>query len=259
MIDDRFNPLLNELNLWTQSAKTAEFWWRDDDAAEPCVELDRLIELSERHAAPCGLATVPTRTGEALGRVVAESSHLWVLQHGYAHVNHAPKGNGAWELGLHRPESVVLSELRDGMRILSRLFGERFVPVVVPPWNKMDPALLPSLPGMGYRGASASYKSSRPTPPEGLRMADAHCDLLSWKDKAHGARFAGEEKCIRHLVDHLKNKRTGHADERELTCALTHHLEMDDAAWDFMDSLLSVISGHPASGWISPVDIWPAN
>ena len=259
MTFDALNTLLAELDAWAAANMTAELWWRDDDAGEPCVELDRLFSLSDQHAAPCGLASIPVRAGEPLRKAVSDHPFIWILQHGYAHINHAPSGNGAWELGLHRPTSVVLDELRDGMLKLSQLFKGRFVPVVVPPWNKMDSELLPYLPVMGYRGVSASYKRHRPVPPGDLKIADAHCDLLTWKDKVNGAKFAGSEKCVTSLVNHLKDKRSGVVDESEPTCVLTHHLEMDDEAWEFMDTLLSVISGHPAAQWMAPVDIWPAN
>lgn len=259
MTVDALNLLLAELDAWAKSDATAELWWRDDDAGEPCADLDQLFRLSEQYSAPCGLASIPVRAGEPLRKAVGEQPYIWVLQHGYAHINHAPKGNGAWELGLHRPVSEVLEELRQGMLKLSQLFNDRFVPVVVPPWNKMAPELLPYLPVMGYRGVSASYKRHRPVPPGDLKVADAHCDLLSWKGKDKSARFAGSEKCVTSLVDHLREKRTGLADETEPSCVLTHHLEMDGDAWDFMDTLLSVTSGHPAAKWVSPVDIWPFN
>lgn len=249
--------LLAELDAWTRADLTAHFWWRDDDAGEPCVALDTLFHISAEHRVPCGLAVIPQRTGESLRKAISDAPHIWVLQHGFAHINHAPKGEGAWELGLHRPASVVLDELRQGMVKLSQLFKDRFVPVVVPPWNKMDSGLLPYLPVMGYRGVSASYKRHRPVPPGDLRIADAHCDLLSWKDKAHGARFMGSEKCVAHLVEHLRDKRTGVADENEPTCVLSHHLEMDDDAWQFLDALMSTIAVHPAADWLSPAQIWP--
>lgn len=258
MTSDALTSLLAELDAWAKIGLTAELWWRDDDAGVPCPALDQLLSLSDRHAVPCGLATVPTRAGDPLRKSVSNALHIWVLQHGYAHINHAPSGNGAWELGLHRPTSVVLDELRSGMTKLSQLFKDRFVPVIVPPWNKMDAELLPYLPVMGFRGVSASYKEHRPVPPGDLRVADAHCDLLSWKDKAHGAKFAGSGKCVTNIVSHLKSKRTGLTDETEPTCVLTHHLEMDDDAWHFMDTLLALTSVHPAAQWMSPVDIWPA-
>jgi len=256
MTIDALNLLLDELNAWKRTSMTVALWWRDDDAALPCVELDRLIQLSNEHAVPCGLATIPARAGEPLKKNISDASHIWILQHGYAHINHAPSGNGAWELGLHRPKSVVLDDLRNGMLKLSQLFKSRFVPVIVPPWNKMDSELFPYLPVMGFRGVSASYKKQRPVPPSDLRIADAQCDVLTWKKKE--ARFAGTEHCVHDLVEHLKDKRTGMVDDDEPTCVLTHHLEMDNDAWDFMDALFSLTTAHPATQWMSPVDIWPS-
>jgi len=255
MMIDALQEIQDELDNWKRSGMTAALWWRDDDAAEPCVGLDRLIRLGNEYAVPCGLATIPVRSGESLGKIVSDAPYVWIIQHGYAHKNHAPSGAGAWELGLHRPESVVLEDLRNGMLTLSQLFKDRFVPVVVPPWNRMDAELLPSLPGMGFLGVSASYKKHRPAPPAGIRVADAHCDVLSWKKKQ--ARFAGVEHCVADIVEHLKDKRTGLVDSDEPTCVLTHHLEMDDDSWNFMEGLFAVTSVHSAAQWMSPVDIWP--
>lgn len=255
MTIDALNILLDELNAWKLANRTATLWWRDDDAALPCAELDRLIQLSNRHDIPCGLATIPTRSGEPLRQSITDANHLWILQHGYAHINHAPSGSGAWELGLHRPKSVVLEDLRNGMLKLTQLFKNRFVPVIVPPWNKIDSELFPYLPVMGFRGVSASYKKQRPIPPGDLRIADAHCDVLTWKKKE--ARFSGTEQCVADIVGHLQDKRTGIIDANEPTCILTHHLEMDEDAWDFMDTLFSLTATHQSLLWMSPVDIWP--
>ena len=255
MTIDAFNPLLAELAAWAKADMTAELWWRDDDAAEPSAALDRLFGLSDRHGVSCGLAVIPARAGEPLRKSVSQADHIWVLQHGYAHTNHAPGGGGAWELGLHRPVSVILDELRQGMLKLSQLFKGRFVPALVPPWNRMDNELLPYLPVMGYRGISTSYKRHRPVPPGDLRVADAHCDLLRWKIKP--PVFAGSEKCVGLITDHLRDKRMGLTDSEEPTGVLTHHLVMDPDAWDFMDTLLGVTCGHPAAVWRSPAEIWP--
>ncbi len=256
MTHDALNILIRELDAWSALDATAELWWRDDDASEPCVELDHLFRLSAVHAVPCGLAAVPARTGEALRKDVSGQPHIWVLQHGWAHINYATGDKGAWELGLHRPKSVVLDELREGMLKFTQLFKGRFLPVLVPPWNRMDPELLFYLPVMGYKGISASYEHDRSAPPADLRVADVHCDLLSWKHKP--AVFARAEKCVKRIISHLHDKRTGATDPNEPTGVLSHHLVMDDAAWAFMDSLLSLVNAHPAAVWVSPADIWPA-
>jgi len=256
MTTEALQTLTRELDAWIGLEARATLWWRDDDAARPCVELDRLFKLSNAHAAPCGLSVIPAETGEPLRKDVSGQHHIWVLQHGWAHRNHAEKGQGAWELGAHRPKSEIVEELRQGMRKLSQLFKDHFLPVLVPPWNRLDPDLLPYLPVMGYRGLSASFRHQRPVPPAGLRVADAHCDLLSWKRKP--ATFAGAEKCVERIVAHLRDKRAGAVDPDEPTGVLTHHLAMDDDAWAFMDELLALIKAHPAADWISPADIWPA-
>ena len=213
MITDALNEILAELNAWTHAKMTAALWWRDDDAALPCVELDHLIRLTDEYAVPCSLAAIPLRAGEPLRETISHAPHIWILQHGYSHKNHAPSGSGAWELGLHRPKSAVIEDLRNGMLKLSQLFKDRFVPVLVPPWNRMNSELLPYLPIMGFRGVSASYRKHGPVPPSDFRIADALCDVLTWKKKK--ARFVGAEQCANDLIEHLRDKRTGIVDRSE--------------------------------------------
>lgn len=255
MTNDVFKSLLTELDAWSRADMIAELWWRDDDAVEPTVELDTLFRLSGQHAVPCGLAVIPSMAGEPLRKDVSSQPFIWVLQHGYAHINHASSGGGAWELGLHRPQSVILDELRQGMLKLGQLFKDRFVPALVPPWNRMDAQLMPYLPVMGFKGLSTSYKKHRLVSSGDLRIADAHCDVLHWKDKPN-VRFAGAEKSVKRIVDHLRDKRKGETDESEPTCILSHHLAMDTEAWDFLDELFAQTNAHPASKWVSPADIW---
>ncbi|WP_419785660.1 polysaccharide deacetylase family protein [Pseudodesulfovibrio sp.] len=256
MTAEALKILTSELDAWVGFERPATLWWRDDDAAIPSSALDHLFKLSNVHGVACGLAVIPAETGEPLRKNVSAQHNIWVLQHGWAHVNHAEKGQGAWELGMHRPKSVVMEEMRQGMGKLSQLFKDHFLPVIVPPWNRLDSGLLPYLPVLGYRGLSASFHMDRPTPPEGLRVADAHCDLLTWKRKP--AAFAGAQKCVDSIVSHLQQKRAGTVDQDEPTGILTHHKDMDDAAWAFMDELLTLVTAHPAATWVSPADIWPA-
>lgn len=255
MTSNALVPLLKELDAWSLAGRDALFWWRDDDAAHPCPELDELLNMTNRYGAPCGLAAIPARVGEPLARRLESEPLIWILQHGLAHVNHAPKGNGAWELGLHRPLPQVLADLRQGRDILSGLFGKRFVPVVVPPWNRMDPALWPELPGLGIRGVSAGYRRSGPTPPPGVRVVGVPCDLLDWESGL--ARFSGETRCVADLVEHLQRKRTGEHDPLLPSGILTHHLEMDRAAWNFFETLATALARHPAARWAVPPEIWP--
>ncbi|MBG0791887.1 MAG: hypothetical protein H0S80_15465 [Desulfovibrionaceae bacterium] len=241
-------PLLQELDAFREAGMTAELWWRDDNATDPSVELDRLVAMSDRHNIPCGLAAIPAQAGEPLRKAVSGTAHVWILQHGAGADRDADP---------HRPTSVVLEELRQGMLKFNQLFKSRFVPVLAPQRERIAPELLPYLPVMGYRGVSSVHGARRPVPPGDLRVADVYCDLL---DRPGGGkpRFAGAEPCVAAIVDHLRAKRAGKADQAEPTGIRTHHMDMDRDAWQFLEALFELTAAHPAAQWLSPATIWPA-
>ncbi len=251
---ESLQPLLTELDAWSKAGLTAELWWRDDNAIVPTVELDRLIAVSDRLGVPCGLAAIPAGAGEPLRKAVSGATRLWVLQHGFSHADHAP-GADHNELGLHRPKSVVLEELRQGMLKFNQLFKSRFVPVLVPPWSHIDSQLVPYLPVMGFRGLSCLHGEHLPVTPGDLRMVNVHCDVLHWSDTLEVGLAA--EACLEGLIGHLRDKRLGRADETEPTGMRTHHLDMDADAWEFLASLFELTLAHPAAVWVSPPFIWP--
>lgn len=255
MTFEAMKPLLNELDAHLTDGLVAELWWRDDNSIVSTVELDRLIALSNRHGVPCGLAASPADAGEPLRKAVSDAAHVWVLQHGVTHADRAPGGIEEGEPDVHRPKSEVLEELRQGMLKFNQLFKDRFVPVLVPPWGHLNPELLPYLPVMGFRGLSSVHQDQRSVPPEDLRVADVYCDVLDRSDPQN-PRFAGAETCVAALADHLRDKRTGQADATEPTGLRTQHLDMDPDAWEFMAVLFDLTVGHPATRWISPVEIW---
>lgn len=251
---DALAAITDELDAWRASGRTATLWWRDDDAHTRCPELDRLLALSRNRDVPCNLAAIPARVEESLIVSLQSAPQAWVLQHGYAHVNHAPRGQGlgAWELGLHRPLETVLDDLRQGKRILEDHFGQRFVPAVVPPWNRIDPALLEHFPGLGLIGMSAEDRGLQTA--KRVRIVPAHADLLRWKGKA--AHFAGAQRVANQLIGHLRSRRMKTADTDTPTGVLTHHLEMDEDAWEFMNALLEATNAHTACRWLAAPDIF---
>lgn len=252
-----WDGLVRELDAWAGAGRVATLWWRDDDAADAVPALDRLVALADRHAAPLTLATVPMPATEALARRVLQSGQVAVIQHGFAHANHAPRGQGlgAWELGLHRGLAAVEADLAAGADTLVRLFGDRFVPVVAPPWNRIAAAVVARLPALGYRGLTAGEPRVTAHPVDGLTQVNAHADPIRWKG---GARFKGVAKSLGDLVEHLAARRAGTVDAEEPTGLLTHHLDTDDACWAYLDRLLATVTGHPAVRWLSAPVIWPA-
>jgi hypothetical protein len=249
---DPWAALAAEFDAWGVAGRSADLWWRDDDAGAWGPKLERLCRLT----APTGLmlAAIPARSDDGLSRA-AEFPHVRVAQHGYAHVNHAPKGQGlgAWELGLHRGEARLLAELDAGRGRLQAIFGGRFLAVMVPPWNRIDPALYAPLAERGYRGVSAFGPRDRET--HDLIVANAQCDPIKWKG---GARFAGEAKALGDLIGHLAARRSGTVDAEEPTGFLTHHIDLDEPGWAFCERLAAAVEAHPAAHWRDPLDVFGA-
>jgi len=247
-----------ELDQWAKAGLNATFWWRDDDTTAPSASLERLLGLSAQNRVPFALAVVPAVLSPDLAPCLWGHKQVTVVQHGFAHVNHAPlgRGLGAWELGLHRPKSRVLAELEQGLTRLSSAFGEQFLPVVAAPWNNIDPRLFPDLVHLGYSGVSASGVRSVSEPVVGLHLCNIHCDVLKWK-KDQGF-FRGEQKIYRELIAHLHQRREVGSDIAEPTGLVTHHLDFDEPAWRFFARFTATVQAHPAARWLSPREVFPA-
>src|SRR4051812_31046215 len=193
-----------ELARWRETGRTPALWWRDDDAADATPALDRLITLQQTHGVPLALAVVPAGATEALAERLAKAPGIDPLQHGYAHTNHAPVSERKKEeLGPHRPAMVVLGELGTGWMALERLFGARTLPVLVPPWNRIAPGLVPALPEIGYRGLSTFGIRRRVSPVSGLVQVNTHVDLIDWQAR----RFAGIEVVLGAFAQALASSR----------------------------------------------------
>jgi len=233
-----------ELARWREAGREPVLWWRDDDAADATPALDRLLDLHRAVKVPLALAIVPASATPALAHRLAQASGLAqapgvdLLQHGYAHTNHAPAPDKKMELGLHRPAMFVLGELGTGRMALERLFGNRVLPVLVPPWNRIAPALVPTLPEVGYRGLSTFGVRRRAYPVSGLLQVNTHVDLIDWQSR----RFVGEDTALAMLEQALVASRSG---TDEPIGILSHHLAMDEGAWDFLNSLWVRISSMP--------------
>jgi hypothetical protein len=247
--------LERELDAWETAGEAAWLWWRDDDAATDSPALRRLIELTLAAATPLPitLAVIPARAETTLAQALRSRRHVAFLQHGYAHVNHAAAGAKKAEFPAGRDVARALRELELGFRRMENLFGGRALPVLVPPWNRIDPALVERLPEIGFHGLS-SYGSHRPSGDgTSLAIVNTHVDIMRW----HGAReFLGTENCLDLAIAHLQARRHGRADRSEATGILTHHLVHDAGAWQFLAEFVRRTLSHPGARWMHAVELF---
>jgi hypothetical protein len=250
-----------ELDAWALAGREATFWWRDDDAVEPTASLERLLALSAENGVPVAVAVVPGRSAAALSaRLAATGGAATALQHGYAHCNHAPPGEKKAELGSHRPAAAVCEELARGAALMAGLFESGALPILVPPWNRIAPELLPMLPDLGLSGLSTYGPRALPEPAKGLTQANAHVDIMRW-DAPRG--FLGEAEALGLLCGHLRARRNtamdgAGVDPTEPTGLLTHHLAHDEAAWAFLARLMPLLRRHEAARAATVAEVFGA-
>jgi len=243
--------LIEELDQWSDAGLDAGVWWRDDDAGEDGPQLDRLLNIATAAGAIVHLAAIPEHLTEAGQTRILAADCARVIQHGFAHIDHAPPGEGSWELGAHRPVSVTLGELAKGKACLERAFGDRFIPVLTPPWGRIAPQVAERLPQIGV--SCISMTTARPARyrAPGLLEISVCCDPINWRGGAH---FAGLDKVTRNFVEHLRHRRqcciSGNGDGEEPSGLLTHHLDHDGEIWAFVETLAGVLSDHPAARWV---------
>jgi hypothetical protein len=236
-----------ELDAWRASGRRATLWCRDDDASRDSPALQQLLGMAAAMQVPIALAAIPAELEASLVDAVAASDKATVIQHGYAHRNHAPPGARKSELGAHRAVTAIVDDLRHGRAVLARGFGERFAAVLVPPWNRIAPEIVQHLPDAGFRGLSTFGPRAAVSPVPGLTQCNTHVDLIAWRT---GRVFVGVDHAIGRLVEHLAARREGRADASEPSGILTHHLDLDDAGWRFLIDLMARTREHEAVDWL---------
>lgn len=210
-------------------------WWRDDDAGRAHPNLDRLLALARAFAAPVALAVVPAWLEEPVAEAIRACPEATVLQHGWAHRDHAGPGERRIELGGRADRARLAADLAEGRERLARHFAARFEPILVPPWNRIARDVVALLPGLGFRGLSIWDEGDLGPLPAGLRRLDVHLDPIDWRG---GGRWIGLPAIASRLELRLA-RRHGPIG------LVTHHLVQDETAWCELEALLAVLRAHP--------------
>lgn len=238
-----FSLLMDELARWQGEANQPRLWLRDDDAAAATEALDELLDIVTRYRTPVLLAVIPAKAQDNLAERLAGEPLVTPCQHGFCHQNHAAQGERAVELG-GRALELVEGELAEGKARLKALFGDRLSSILVPPWNRLDPALPPRLPALGY-SALSTFGKKRFSGVPGLGEINTHVDLVDWKGGRRGKtldRLDGE------MAEAFREARQEGGRPVGL---LSHHLTHDDMAWAGLTILYENLSRAGGVAFVS--------
>ena len=229
-----WQPLEDELCRLRDEGRDVTFWLRDDDAVVPTPALERLLDLTRKFFVPCALAIIPAQTGEPLAQRLREVQLAQPVMHGWNHRNHAPYTEKKQELGPHRPVDAVLRELVEGRTRLLDLYGESFVPMLVPPWNRISSGVLSHLAELGFTSVSCFGDS-----PAGasVPVINTHLDPIDWR---------GSRGCLAHelLIERLTVLVRQQAQAGKPLGILSHHLVHDESVWLFLARLFERTQGR---------------
>lgn len=239
-----------ELARWRTEGLTLPIWWRDDDAIAPTPALERLIALAGQLSAPLHLAVIPEPATPELADRLRSIGAVFVLTHGWRHTNHAPTDQKKAEFGSHRPATAMLDEIAAGRRRLDELFGEQFLPIFTPPWNRVAPDVVRGLPAIGFAGISTFTPRPGKFTADQLLQVNTHLDPVAWKA---GGGLLDPSLLDAQLARELEARRTGQADNAEPYGLLTHHLVQDDATWAFTATVVETLLDSGVAHWTSPL------
>lgn len=235
-----WKPLDDALAALKSREGPLDIWWRDDDTTAMSPELEKLLALRARHGVPVALAVIPKESDKALPESLPAGSTVDVLVHGLAHENHAPPAERKAEFGPHRPAATMLDELDHALSIIRKRFPKHFLPVFVPPWNRMDKKLVPELAGLGYCGLSRL--GPRENHGKFLEI-NAHVEVTDWKKRETHTR----ERFAALLAKSLR----ACAASGEPLGIVSHHRIHDDKAFALLDEVFARLRAETSLRWPS--------
>jgi hypothetical protein len=195
---------------------------------------------------------IPAELQPDLAPRLRQSPAVKVLQHGYRHRNHAPEGERKSEFPDARDRQSVENDLRAGFQKLSTVFGDQFLPVLTPPWNRIGGQAVAILQSIGFIGLTR-YLPRTAAAVHGVNQVNTHVDVIDWRGRNGPAGgFLGEDACLDLFVGHLQDRRRGQADGDEPTGVLSHHLVHDPATWRFLEKLRDFLANQPAARLLDP-------
>lgn len=243
------SALIKALDRVPEQVSPIGFWWRDDDLDQSSPALLQMLDVLQENGVTPLLATVPGRLHPSAIEATAPYSVRFAL-HGWMHQSHSTPPAKKSEYGPERPMALRLSEIKDGRLKISVAAGDRALPWFVPPWNRIDEALLPYLPEQGIEVLSAFETLSKPVREvAGLSRLDTHVDLIDWKS---GQRPLSSDGICFALADWVERRLEDITQTHKPIGVLSHHLVTANESWQEWTSWVKEISHHPNACWMTP-------
>lgn len=250
---DDLKPLTEELQRAADQGLSVPLWWRDDDAIHPSGKLERLVTLTSRFGIRPLLAVIPSKASSDLADWLTEAD-ADVAQHGYAHANHAPIGSKSCEFPEQLSTKTARKLLHAGHRRMDAVFGQAWLPIFVPPWNRIAARHCALLSDCGFKIFSGFGEA--PALPDGLRPLNVHVDVMQWRPER---RFLGTEACLAALTREVARRRHAASKDGGVSVEplglMTHHLVHDEETWAFLEALTDYLAGIPAVRWVQAVNL----
>ena len=224
-----------ELARWRDAGREPTLWWRDDDAVDATPALDRLLDAAAHATAvPLALAVVPAQRDAGAGRAPRASTgrrraaarlrphQPCARRREEDGARPAPAGDGRAGRARHRLDGAGAA-VRPARAAGA---GAALEPHRARRWCRPCRR-------SAFAACRPSASAARADPVSGLLQVNTHVDLIDWQGAPLRRRRGGARRAVRAGA---RARRAPDTDEP--VGILSHHLAMDEAAWDFLRSLL---------------------
>lgn len=224
-------------------------FFRADDIGAGGKAFEVLCQIFRNHQVPLAMAVVPAWLSaarrEQLFRAAPVEEPYWGWhQHGWRHVNWQRTGKKS-EFGEERPFEKQWRDIMQGRQKMQYIFGDHFIQVFTPPWNRLSNATIRILQQLDFKGVSLAGPF-----PRGTKLPIALANLRVQMD-LHTRKARNGPEDFQHLLVELETL----VGRKEPFGIMIHHHRMTPFAFEFLDHLLYLLKTEARSRFLSFTEI----
>jgi hypothetical protein len=247
---EHLQPLRAAIEEWKRACGNAPFFLRDDDAARATPRLQRLLGICRQTDTQVMLSVIPGRVQPDLVETIMECEFAVPVQHGYQHESHSTIEGVKSEFPDEEALEPQHDRARRGIEDMANAFGDRFMPILVPPWNNISQKLVANLASVGIAGLSCS----------GRRGGSDRYNIKLFNSWVSLNDFSKLEEpfdpaiIVDKYMRTIGNRLTQAKDRLEPIGLTTHHLVTSEEQFRFLHALIETV--REAGGqWLSPEEL----